>query len=287
MMVKQVWEVASDPEVDGRGLAGQTVEEALGGRDESVAGSEEVVMGNVGAEPPPEQFLEIQLRGVARQGDEHDLGTLCQPGASTCVPDSRRPPWDRAASLACVARAHAVVWGRRNYRVTRGRAADSDLSRDRSSHCRGDVGGGASTPDCPVRPTCRDARRYEVVTLVGYLKRPDNVSREDFQQWWIEKHVPFVKQIPGLRRYVTHVVQQGFYPLAGPSGKLQVEAEFDGIAELWFDDEAAVVKGWSSPEGVSDLEHYAAHIGATAVALCKPMVQIGGPQEPFPEHIVR
>ena len=126
-----------------------------------------------------------------------------------------------------------------------------------------------------------------MVTLIGYLKRPAGVSREEFQKWWVEKHVPFVKKLPGLRRYVVHVVAKGFNPLAGPSGTFNDEPEFDGIAELWFDDEAAVRQAWASPDGVRDLEHYAKHIGATGVVLCNPKVMISGPQEPFPTHVQR
>ena len=121
-----------------------------------------------------------------------------------------------------------------------------------------------------------------MVTLVGCLKRKPGLTREEFQKWWVEKHVPFVKQVPGLRRYVVHVTQKGFDPLAGPSGTFSDEPPFEGIAELWFDDEAAVARAWSSPEGMKDLVHIAEIPATHMVAICDPKVMISGPQEPFP-----
>ncbi|MFQ5874781.1 MAG: EthD domain-containing protein [Dehalococcoidia bacterium] len=130
-----------------------------------------------------------------------------------------------------------------------------------------------------------------MVTQIGYLKRQPGVTREEFQKWWIERHVPYVKQIPGLRRYVVHVSQKGFEvveaavvldPLAGPTGNIHDDPEFEGIAELWFDDEEAVARAWSSQKGVEDLAHFSKYIGQAGVVIALPRIMIPGPQEPFP-----
>ena len=69
---------------------------------------------------------------------------------------------------------------------------------------------------------------YKVVTLVK--RRPD-LSVEAFQDYWRERHAPLVAQLPQLRRYVqSPALLQGYR---------KGELLFDGIAEAWFDSEAA------------------------------------------------
>jgi uncharacterized protein (TIGR02118 family) len=55
------------------------------------------------------------------------------------------------------------------------------------------------------------------------LKRRDDMSREAFAQWWLERHVPYVKKFPAVRKYRVSLVESG------------PETIVDGLAEIWFD----------------------------------------------------
>jgi uncharacterized protein (TIGR02118 family) len=54
----------------------------------------------------------------------------------------------------------------------------------------------------------------------------------EFQAYWLTRHPEVVTKLPGVRRYVqSH---------ARPAGYARGEPLYDGIAEVWFDDAAAM-----------------------------------------------
>lgn len=69
-----------------------------------------------------------------------------------------------------------------------------------------------------------------MVKYVSLLRRADHLSREEFQRWWLEHHTALARRIPGLRKYVVSLAVSG----------IDGEPEWDGMAELWFDDEATL-----------------------------------------------
>lgn len=76
-----------------------------------------------------------------------------------------------------------------------------------------------------------------MIKLTFCLKRLPNLSREEFQTYWREKHAPLVAKHArtlGIARYVqTHALTHEF------NGVMQQSREapdmYDGIAELWFE----------------------------------------------------
>jgi uncharacterized protein (TIGR02118 family) len=63
---------------------------------------------------------------------------------------------------------------------------------------------------------------------------------DEFSRYWHEVHGPIGRRIPGLRRLVqSHPVPQP--PDMGAP-------DFDGMAELWFDDQSALEVARHSPE---------------------------------------
>jgi uncharacterized protein (TIGR02118 family) len=60
------------------------------------------------------------------------------------------------------------------------------------------------------------------------LKKQDNISFEQYERYFFDKHLPFVLKIPGLRGYKVN--------LRHPE---DTTAPYDGISEFWFDDRAA------------------------------------------------
>ena len=79
------------------------------------------------------------------------------------------------------------------------------------------------------------------------LKRRADMSREEFANWWLERHVPYVKKFPEVRKYRVSLVE------AGP------ETVVDGLAEVWFDDLATLQRVTASDVVKEAQKHSVAH----------------------------
>ncbi len=75
--------------------------------------------------------------------------------------------------------------------------------------------------------------------LVVLLRKKEPLTDQDFAKYWLEKHAPIAKQMPGLRKYVVNVVRH-------PPNK---EPDYHGIVELWFDDVDSMKRAFASPQG--------------------------------------
>ncbi len=78
------------------------------------------------------------------------------------------------------------------------------------------------------------------------LKKKQNLSLEDFKNYWLTKHVPIVLKLPNLRRYVVSV-------------SIDERSEFAGVAELWFENREemrAALKSDVGKEMVSDASNF-------------------------------
>lgn len=71
-----------------------------------------------------------------------------------------------------------------------------------------------------------------MVKLVAFFKRRPGLAVEDFGRHWRTTHAELVVRQKGLRRYVQN------HTLA--SGYRRGEPDYDGVAEAWFDDTAAM-----------------------------------------------
>lgn len=88
-----------------------------------------------------------------------------------------------------------------------------------------------------------------VVKWKAKLYAKEGMSREEFVKYWLTKHAPLAKQIPGLRKYVISIV-------VAADGE---EPGYQGTAELWFDSMADIQKAVSSPvgkEGMADVANF-------------------------------
>ena len=79
------------------------------------------------------------------------------------------------------------------------------------------------------------------------LKRRAEVSREAFAHWWLERHVPYVKKFPAVRKYRVSLVESG------------PETVVDGLAEVWFDDMATLRRVTASAVVKEAQQHSVAH----------------------------
>jgi uncharacterized protein (TIGR02118 family) len=77
------------------------------------------------------------------------------------------------------------------------------------------------------------------------------MTREEFRDYWMNKHAPFFMSnadVMGAKRYVqSHTLDT---PLnEGLRTSRGMLPEYDGVAEVWFESEEALMAGMSSPEG--------------------------------------
>ena len=79
------------------------------------------------------------------------------------------------------------------------------------------------------------------------LKRRADMSREAFAHWWLERHVPYVKKFPEVRKYRVSLVESG------------PETVVDGLAEVWFDDMATLRRVTASEVVKEAQRHSVAH----------------------------
>lgn len=121
------------------------------------------------------------------------------------------------------------------------------------------------------------APRRKLIKRISLLTRKTGMSKEEFLKHWND-HLPISHDVPGLRRYVLcHIVSEPVrtdVPLVWDIG------EVDGIAETWFDDQAATDRAFASPEGKRWLAHGASFIGRQKTFVVEEEVVI----ELAPDH---
>lgn len=78
-----------------------------------------------------------------------------------------------------------------------------------------------------------------MIKLVALVRRRAGVTQTAFADHWLRVHAPLAAAIPGLRGYCINI--------AGDPGAL-LTADFDGSAELWFDDRPAMDAALASPQ---------------------------------------
>jgi uncharacterized protein (TIGR02118 family) len=79
-----------------------------------------------------------------------------------------------------------------------------------------------------------------MVKALSYFKRKPGMPVEEFQAYWRQRHPEVVTRLPGIRRYTqSHTLAQVY---------AKGEPAYDGIAEVWFDDTAAMRRLAGLPE---------------------------------------
>jgi uncharacterized protein (TIGR02118 family) len=78
-----------------------------------------------------------------------------------------------------------------------------------------------------------------MVKVLTFLRRKAGLPVEEFQRYWLTRHPAVVVRLPAVRRYVqSHTL---------PSAYAKGEPPYDGIAEVWADDTAALRAMTASP----------------------------------------
>ena len=97
----------------------------------------------------------------------------------------------------------------------------------------------------------------EMIKLVYCITRRRDLSLEEFSRYWHDVHGRIGRQIPGLRRLVQS------HPLVASGQRM----DFDGLAELWFDDLDALRAAQTSAEWQASSADEANFIDAARTAL--------------------
>jgi len=84
-----------------------------------------------------------------------------------------------------------------------------------------------------------------MVKLVICVKRKAGMSPADFHRYWKEVHAPTVKSVPEFMRHLRKYVQSHTVSDAVPG--FPAASEYDGLAELWFDNLEEVGKAFHEP----------------------------------------
>jgi uncharacterized protein (TIGR02118 family) len=109
-----------------------------------------------------------------------------------------------------------------------------------------------------------------MIKRVTLLTRQAGLSHEQFTRHWLTVHAPLAHAVPGLRRYVqSHILEEYRRPDI-PTTPIEV----DGIAELWFEDRAAMERALASPEMAALHADGALFIGASKTYVVEEKVII-------------
>ena len=90
-----------------------------------------------------------------------------------------------------------------------------------------------------------------MIKLVMCLRRRSDKTREQFQDYWLNSHGPFFQKnakVMRAKRYVqSHTIES---PLnEGMRSSRNMQPDYDGVAEVWFESEAELMEAMVSPEG--------------------------------------
>ncbi len=89
-----------------------------------------------------------------------------------------------------------------------------------------------------------------------WLRKKEDMSLEEFRDYWIDKHAPIARDgYPALKGYMVNIVTRV------PQGQ---EAPYDGVAELWWDsreDFSADMKSEAAARATEDLKSFTGEFG--------------------------
>jgi uncharacterized protein (TIGR02118 family) len=109
-----------------------------------------------------------------------------------------------------------------------------------------------------------------MIKSLSLLTRRPELSRGEFIRHWVEIHAPLAHAVPGVRRYVQNHIQ-------GERRRADIAetaVAVDGIAELWYDDRAAMERANTSPEAKLLHDDGALFIGRIKTFIIEEMVVI-------------
>ncbi len=81
------------------------------------------------------------------------------------------------------------------------------------------------------------------------LTRRADATHEEFVNWWVDEHVTRATALPGVRKVIFNVVDEGYD-----------EAGVDGVTELWFDSRPDFEAAYATDVGKATAADSLAHV---------------------------
>jgi uncharacterized protein (TIGR02118 family) len=97
-----------------------------------------------------------------------------------------------------------------------------------------------------------------MIKSLSLLTRKTSLSREEFRRIWEGEHAPLVLAVPQVRRYVLSFVLEEPTRPDVPTQAMSVDA----VAELWYDDMAALKAAAQTPQMQAVQANGALHLAA-------------------------
>jgi len=113
-----------------------------------------------------------------------------------------------------------------------------------------------------------------MIKVISAFKRKPGMGLDAFTSYWRTTHAEAVKKVPEIRKYVQSQTIE--------SGYRKGEPIYDGIAELWYEDTAAMHRAAATPEAraaLADDEDFI-DMKSFATILTEEVVQKDGPANP-------
>ncbi|MGH7934737.1 MAG: EthD family reductase [Candidatus Binataceae bacterium] len=85
-----------------------------------------------------------------------------------------------------------------------------------------------------------------MIKFISAFKRKPGMSLEAFTEYWRTAHAEAVVKVPNLKRYVQSQAIESAYRTGEPV--------YDGLAELWYEDTAAMRRAAESPASLAALK---------------------------------
>ena len=89
-----------------------------------------------------------------------------------------------------------------------------------------------------------------MIKLIMCLRRRSDINREEFQDYWLNKHGPFFQENAAVmrsKRYVqSHTIDSPLNEAMKTSRNMQ--PDFDGVAEVWFASEGDLMEAMGTEE---------------------------------------
>ena len=115
-----------------------------------------------------------------------------------------------------------------------------------------------------------------MIKSVSLLVRKEGISHEEFVRHWRDIHAPLAHNCPGISRYTLTIIKSSSTRTDGVGG---LDVEVDGIAQLWFENQAARDQFAASPPTVQLLADGATFIGREIDFVAEEIVIIPGNTE--------
>jgi len=103
--------------------------------------------------------------------------------------------------------------------------------------------GSAAKVALSANPESGTRQDSSMIKRASLLARKPGISHEEFVKHWVEVHAPMARACPGISRYTLTIVKSS----SARKDVAAFEIQVDGIAELWFKNQAAFDSYQNSP----------------------------------------